>query len=41
MQQIDIQIAAITITLNSSTVITYDSDFVAIPGLKLEVWPKV
>jgi tRNA(fMet)-specific endonuclease VapC len=40
MQQIDIQIAAIAISLGSSTIITYDTDFVAIPGLKLEAWPR-
>lgn len=38
MQQIDVQIAAIALTLGSCTVITKDSDFRAIPGLAVEDW---
>jgi tRNA(fMet)-specific endonuclease VapC len=38
MQQIDIQIAAIAFALGNCTVVTEDSDFVAIPGLAIENW---
>ena len=38
MQQIDIQIAAIALTIGSCKVITYDSDLEAIPGLPVEKW---
>jgi tRNA(fMet)-specific endonuclease VapC len=38
MQQIDIQIAAIALTLPSCTLATGDSDFDAIPGLLIEHW---
>ena len=38
MQQIDNQIAAIALTLGDCTVVTFDSDFVAIPGLSVENW---
>jgi tRNA(fMet)-specific endonuclease VapC len=38
MQQMDMQIAAIALTLGSCKVITYDSDFEAIPGLPVERW---
>ena len=38
MQQIDIQIAAIALTLRNCTVVTKDSDFAAIPGLSIEDW---
>ena len=41
MQQMDIQIAAIAITIGSCAVITYDSDFAAIPGLAIELWRQV
>lgn len=37
-QQIDIQIAAIALTLGNCTVVTKDSDFKAIPGLNVEDW---
>ena len=40
MQQVDIQIAAIAFTLGSTVVVTKDSDFAAIPGLKIENWSK-
>lgn len=38
MPQIDIQIAAIALTLGNCTVVTKDTDFAAIPGLDLEDW---
>lgn len=38
MQQIDIQIAAIGLTLGNCTVVTSDSDMSAIPGLAFENW---
>lgn len=38
MQQIDIQIAAISRTLGDFTVISTDSDLAAVPGLAVEDW---
>jgi tRNA(fMet)-specific endonuclease VapC len=38
MQQIDIQIAAIALSLGNCTVVSSDSDFLAIPGLVVENW---
>jgi tRNA(fMet)-specific endonuclease VapC len=38
IQQIDIQIAAIALTLGNCTVVTTDSDFSAVPGLTVENW---
>jgi tRNA(fMet)-specific endonuclease VapC len=38
MQQIDIQIAAIALSLGNCTVVTADSDLAAIPGLRVENW---
>ena len=38
MQQIDIQIAAIALTLGNCTVETTDSDLAAVPGLRTENW---
>jgi tRNA(fMet)-specific endonuclease VapC len=38
MQQIDIQIAAIALTLGNCTVVTTDSDLSAVPGLAIENW---
>jgi tRNA(fMet)-specific endonuclease VapC len=38
MQQIDIQIAAIAMTLGNCTVVTSDGDLAAVPGLSVEVW---
>lgn len=38
MQQIDIQIAAIALTLGNCTVVTTDSDLAEIPGLTVENW---
>jgi len=38
MQQIDIQIAAIALTLGNCSVVTVDSDLSAIPDLPVENW---
>jgi tRNA(fMet)-specific endonuclease VapC len=38
MQQIDIQIAAIALTLGNCTVVSSDSDLTAVPGLTVENW---
>ncbi|MDP6111431.1 MAG: type II toxin-antitoxin system VapC family toxin [Planctomycetota bacterium] len=38
IQQIDIQIAAIALTLGNCIVVTKDSDFQAVPRLKVEDW---
>jgi tRNA(fMet)-specific endonuclease VapC len=38
MQQIDIQIAAIALTLGNCTVVTTDTDLAAVPGLHTENW---
>jgi tRNA(fMet)-specific endonuclease VapC len=38
IQQIDMQLAAIALSLGSCTVVTKDSDFAAIPGLTIEDW---
>jgi tRNA(fMet)-specific endonuclease VapC len=38
MQQIDIQIAAIALTLGNCTVVSSDSDLSAVPGLTVENW---
>lgn len=38
MQQIDIQLAAIALTLGNTTVVSADSDLHAIPGLSVENW---
>lgn len=38
MQQIDIQVAAIAIAQGNTTVLTYDSDLCAVPGLSVENW---
>lgn|SRR5262245_22152766 len=38
MQQIDIQIAAIALSLGDTTVVSADSDLAAIPGLAVENW---
>lgn len=38
MPTMDIQIAAIALTLGDCTLVTKDSDFSAIPGLKIEDW---
>jgi tRNA(fMet)-specific endonuclease VapC len=38
MQQIDVQIAAVALSLGNCTVVTKDSDLSAIPGLDVEDW---
>jgi tRNA(fMet)-specific endonuclease VapC len=38
MQQVDIQIAAIALTLGHCTIVTGDSDFSVIPGVAVENW---
>ena len=38
MPQVDVQTAAIALTLGNCVVITKDSDFAAIPGLQIEDW---
>lgn len=38
MQQIDIQIAAVAMTLGNCTVVSKDSDLFAVPGLDVENW---
>jgi tRNA(fMet)-specific endonuclease VapC len=38
MQQVDLQLAAISLTLGRCTVVSTDSDLKAIPGLKVENW---
>jgi tRNA(fMet)-specific endonuclease VapC len=40
MQQIDIQIAAIALTLGNCTVVTTDTDLAAVPGLRTENWAE-
>jgi tRNA(fMet)-specific endonuclease VapC len=38
MQQIDIQVAAIALTLGQCVVVTTDTDLAAVPGLAVENW---
>lgn len=38
MQQIDIQVAAVALSLGSCVVVSADGDLTAIPGLKVENW---
>jgi tRNA(fMet)-specific endonuclease VapC len=38
MQQIDIMIAAIALSLGNCTVVSADSDLAAVPGLTVENW---
>jgi tRNA(fMet)-specific endonuclease VapC len=38
LQQIDMQIAAIALSLGNTTVVRADSDLVAVPGLTVENW---
>jgi tRNA(fMet)-specific endonuclease VapC len=40
MQQIDIQIAAIALSLGNTTVASADSDLAAVPGLAVENWAE-
>jgi tRNA(fMet)-specific endonuclease VapC len=38
IQQVDLQLAAIALTIARCTVVTTDSDLSAVPGLKVENW---
>ena len=38
MQQVDVQIAAIALSLGATTDVSSDSDLAAIPGLRVENW---
>ncbi len=38
MQQVDIQVAAIALTLSQCTVVSEDTDLFAVPGLTVENW---
>jgi tRNA(fMet)-specific endonuclease VapC len=38
MQQVDMQIAAIAMSLGKTTVVSSDSDLAAVPGLSVENW---
>lgn len=38
MQQIDVQLAAIALSLGNTTVVSKDSDLFAVPGLSVEDW---
>lgn len=38
IQQVDMQTAAIALTVGNCTLVTADSDFAAIPGLAIEKW---
>jgi len=38
MQVVDVQLAAIALTLGDCTVVTTDSDLSAVPGLRVENW---
>ena len=38
IQQVDLQIAAIAISLGRCTVVSEDSDLIAVPGLSVENW---
>jgi tRNA(fMet)-specific endonuclease VapC len=38
MQRIDVQIAAIAVSLGNTTVVSADSDLGAVPGLPVENW---
>lgn len=40
MQQNDIQIAAIALSLGNCTIVTKDSDLAAVPGLEVEDWSQ-
>jgi tRNA(fMet)-specific endonuclease VapC len=40
MQQIDIQVAAVALSLGNSTVVSADSDLAAVPGLTVENWAE-
>ncbi len=38
MQQVDMQVAAIALTLSQCTVVSEDTDLLAVPGLSVENW---
>jgi tRNA(fMet)-specific endonuclease VapC len=38
MQIVDMQLAAIALSLGNCTVVTTDSDLAAVPGLSVENW---
>ena len=38
MQQVDMQVAAITITLGQCVVVSEDTDLLVVPGLHIENW---
>lgn len=38
MQQIDMQVAAVALTLGDCTVVTFDSDLASVPGLDVTDW---
>jgi tRNA(fMet)-specific endonuclease VapC len=38
MQQIDIMVAAIALSLGNCTVVSNDTDLAAVPGLTVENW---
>lgn len=38
MQQVDMQVAAIALTLSQCIVVTEDTDLVAVPGLSVVSW---
>jgi tRNA(fMet)-specific endonuclease VapC len=38
MQQVDIQVAEVALSLGNCTVVSADSDLVAVPGLTVESW---
>jgi tRNA(fMet)-specific endonuclease VapC len=40
MQQVDIQVAAIALTLGDCVVVSRDSDLSAVPGLTVENWSE-
>ena len=40
IQQVDLQSAAIALSLGNCTVVTKDSDFQVVPGLDVEDWSK-
>ena len=40
MQQIDMQVAAVALTLGDCTVVSFDSDLSAVPGLSVVDWSK-
>jgi tRNA(fMet)-specific endonuclease VapC len=38
MQQVDMQVAAIALTLSQCIVVSEDTDLLAVPGLSVENW---